>query len=125
MPPSSTSSDRYSPPYRNSCECTGPASHSGKSPVSQTTNPDTRRDRSPSCTPNIPRAAAPSHPPAPPPDTSPRPSLQICTTPHLQTPQKPTPRHAQSSASSSARVSRGTPPSSPVPRPPCPCALPP
>src|SRR6266478_7982282 len=37
MPPSSASSDRYSPPCRNSYECTGPASHSSKSPVSRTT----------------------------------------------------------------------------------------
>src|SRR6266446_5888787 len=121
MPPSSASSDRYSPPYRNSYECTGPASHSNKLPVSRMTNPDTRHDRSPSCTPNTPGAAAPSRPPAPQTDTLLHPSPRICTTPHSQTPQTPTPRHAQSSASSSAPVSRGTPPSSPALRPPCPC----
>src|SRR5260370_31162143 len=125
MPPSSTSSDQYSPPHRNSCECTGPASHSNKSPVSRMTNPGTRRGRFPSCTPNTSPAAAPSRPPAPPSDTPLFPSPQTCTTPHSPTPQTPLQRHGQNSASSSARVSRGTPPSSPAPLPPYPCAPPP
>src|SRR5580693_2538698 len=125
MPLSSTSSYQYSPPYQNSYECTGPASHSYKSPVSRTMNPDTHHGRYPSCTPNTPPAAAPFLPPAPPTDTPPSPSPQICTTLHSQTPQTPTPRHAQTTANSSARVSRGTLPSSPAHLPPCPYESPP
>src|SRR5258708_22496526 len=84
MLPSSISSYRYSPPYQNSYECTGPASHSYKSPVSRTTNPDTHHDRFPSCRPNTPPAAALSLPPAPQTGTPPSPSPQICTTPRSQ-----------------------------------------
>src|SRR5580700_10355179 len=104
MPPSSISSYQYSPPYQNSYECSGPASHSYKSPVSRTTNPDTHRGRSPSCTPNTPLAAAPSHPPAPPSDTPTATPPRIDTTDRSANPQTPTPRHAQKTANSSARV---------------------
>src|SRR5580692_7022703 len=124
MPPSSTSSYQYSPPYQNSYECSGPASHSYKSPVSRTTNPDTHRGRCPWCTANTPPAAAPCRPPTPRTDTPPSPWPQICTTPRSQTPQTPTPRHAQTTANSWAPVSRGTPPSFPARRQPCPCEPP-
>src|SRR5215813_2956014 len=125
MPPASASSDRYSPPNQNSCECTGQASHSNKSPESRTTNPDTHRGRCPSCTPNTPRAGAPCRPQGPSSDGPLSLSPQICTTPHSPNPQTPTPRHAQNSANSSARASHETPPSSPALLPPCPCESPP
>src|SRR5277367_4778467 len=125
MPPSSTSSYQYSRPCQNSYECTGLASHSYKSPVSRTTNPDTHRGRVPSCTPNTPPAAAPCLPPGPPSDIPTAAPPRSDTTDRSANPRTPTPRHAQTTANSSARVSRGTLPLSPARRPPCPCEPPP